>query len=430
MLLLYSTTITARLRYICQFVFESQLGLSCRITDDFDSWSAYTGGKINYSAKTYNGKAYTIIPHPLLFEKNIHEQQTDCFSWEGHPAFFKIQDSDIPFDILAASFFLLSRYEEYLPYQPDLYFRFRHTQSLAFQQGFLNKPIINCWMITFGNQLMNTFQELKPAFQKFRIQITFDIDMAWAYRHKGLLRNIAGFLQKPGLERIKVLSGFQEDPFYNFKLLQTAIEKSELPVIYFFLVAAKRSLYDKNISPQQKSMQSLIRQCSNAAVVGLHPSWQTHEKSSLISSEKKMLEEVSGKRIIHSRQHYIRFQLPDDYEKLIAAGIQHDYSMGYGTVNGFRASVASTFLWYNLIKDETSTLQIHPFCFMDANSYFEQKQTAEETSSELNYYHEVCKAANGIFIPVFHNHLLSASEKMKPWVKLFQSFISQLPPAV
>jgi hypothetical protein len=92
MLLLYSTTITARLRYICQFVFESQLGLPYRITDDFDSWSAYTGGKINYSAKTYNGKAYTIIPHPLLFEKNIHEQQTDCFSWEGHPAFFKIPE--------------------------------------------------------------------------------------------------------------------------------------------------------------------------------------------------------------------------------------------------------------------------------------------------------------------------------------------------
>jgi hypothetical protein len=254
--------------------------------------------------------------------------------------------------------------------------------------------------------------------------------MAWAYRHKGLLRNLAGFLQKPGLERIKVLSGFQEDPFYNFKLLQTAIEKSDLPVIYFFLVAASRSLHDKNIPPQQKAMQSLIRQCSNAAVAGLHPSWQTHEKSSLISSEKKMLEEVSGKQIIHSRQHYVRFQLPGDYEKLIAAGIEHDYSMGYGSINGFRASVASSFLWYNLRKDEASTLQIHPFCFMDANSYFEQKQTAEETSSELNYYYEVCKAVNGIFIPVFHNHMLSATEKMNSWVKLFQSFISQLPQSV
>jgi hypothetical protein len=67
---------------------------------------------------------------------------------------------------------------------------------------------------------------------------------------------------------------------------------------------------------------------------------------------------------------------------------------------------------------------------MDANSYFEQKQTAEETSSELDYYYEVCKAVNGIFIPVFHNHMLSATEKMNSWVKLFQSFISQLPQSV
>ena len=63
-----------------------------------------------------------------------------------------------------------------------------------------------------------------------------------------------------------------------------------------------------------------------------------------------------------------------------------DYSMGYGSINGFRASVASSFYWYDLEKERQTNLRIHPFCFMDANSFYEQRQDPQQTFEELIHY--------------------------------------------
>ena len=135
---------------------------------------------------------------------------------------------------------------------------------------------------------------------------------------------------------------------------------------------------------------------------------------------------MSGQLITISRQHYIRFNLPEDYQKLIKAGITDDYSMGYGSINGFRASVASSFYWYDLKKDEKTILRIHPFCFMDANSFYEQRQDTEQTWAELQYYLSICKAVNGTLITVWHNNFLGSSIEFNGWKDLYEKFIAQV----
>jgi hypothetical protein len=64
--------------------------------------------------------------------------------------------------------------------------------------------------------------------------------------------------------------------------------------------------------------------------------------------------------------------MPGTFQQLINAGIREEYSMGYGSINGFRASVASPFHWYDLERDEQTDLMVYPFCLMDANCFFEQ----------------------------------------------------------
>jgi hypothetical protein len=137
---------------------------------------------------------------------------------------------------------------------------------------------------------------------------------------------------------------------------------------------------------------------------------------------------MSGiKRITVSRQHYIKFNLPQTFQNLIAAGIQDDYSMGYGSINGFRASVASSYFWYDLQNEQQTNLRLHPFCFMDANSFYEQKRNVQQTKQELQHYLNVCKTVNGTMITIWHNDFLGTASKFTGWREIYQTFITSLP---
>ena len=137
--------------------------------------------------------------------------------------------------------------------------------------------------------------------------------------------------------------------------------------------------------------------------------------------------ETAGRKDIQlSRQHYIKLSLPQTYQMLIDAGIDKDYSMGYGSINGFRASVASSFFWYDLGREKITALRVYPFCFMDANSFYEQRQDTSKSLEELLYYLDICKKVNGLFITIFHNNFLGNDEQFAGWKELYTGFISQV----
>jgi hypothetical protein len=159
--------------------------------------------------------------------------------------------------------------------------------------------------------------------------------------------------------------------------------------------------------------------------VGLHPSWQTGDDEELFESELEWMEDVTGRAIIHSRQHYIRFTLPDTFRTLTNLGIQKEFSMGYGTINGFRASVCSSFYWYDLEKDDPTTLMLYPFCFMDANAYYEQKFTPQQAYTELMQYYSTVKKLNGMLVTVWHNSILGTDSAFAGWREMFELFMKE-----
>src|SRR5678809_1103698 len=165
--------------------------------------------------------------------------------------------------------------------------------------------------------------------------------------------------------------------------------------IDFFLVAKEKGKYDKNIDVTNAEFQELVRNISSTYTIGLHPSWASGDFPSLLTKEKASLEQISNQSVSKSRQHYLRFTLPSTYRKLIALELINEYSMGYGSINGFRASIASSYYWYDLRNEEKTKLHIHPFCFMDANSYYEQKFSAEAAFEELMQYYLRIKSVNG-----------------------------------
>ena len=426
MVVIFSQQRSARLNYICDFIFKEQLGVAYAISNDIEWCRQQKDFVINYSNLPLDFAGYKLIPHPLLFEKGITQQNIDCFEINNQPAFFKSIHSDLPFDIFAASFFLLSRYEEYLPHQKDMYGRFSHEESIAYKNGFLDIPLINYWLKKFEASLKEKGNTLLFNSPSFAFLPTYDIDMAWSYRYKGLLRNIFGFISKPSWERLKVLLHLQKDPFDSYEYLDTLHQQYLLQPVYFFLVATAVSRYDKNIAPYRKSMRNLIAKHASKYILGIHPSWKSNRQISMLKKEKKRLEKHTQKTITHSRQHYIKFNLPDTFEKLQKAGIEKEYSMGYGSINGFRASVASSFYWYNLQREMPTHLRIYPFCFMDANSFYEQHQNATAALVELEHYYNECKKTNGLLITIFHNNFFGTAQQFKGWKEMYSQFIAQL----
>ena len=428
MLLVYTEKTSPRLQYICRFIFEELLQTTFSLTLHEESFEAHPGPKINYSDKHFHG-AYHILPHSLLFETGINTQEISCTGIGEELIFFQtaVGTADHSFDIFSAAFYLLSRYEEYLPHEKDLYGRYAHENSMAYQNGFLKIPLVNIWANRFGKKLQTFFPSFIIQDTSFSFQPTYDIDMAWSYRQKGLLRNAAGFIRKPSLGRISALLGIQDDPFDSYDFLDELHAAYGQEPLYFFLVAKENSVYDKNILPENEAMQKLIKAHSEKYRIGLHPSWKSNEQQELLFEEKSTLENISGKPVSFSRQHYIKNDLPQTYQSLIAAGITADHSMGYGSINGFRASTASSFFWYDLSNEKVTALQVRPFCFMDANCFYEQKLSPEDSFDELMHFYFECKKVNGTLITVFHNNFLGSDRSFAGWRELYEKFIAHFP---
>lgn len=425
MLLILAHQSSARLQYICKFIFAETFGLSYSITIDQNGFESYEGPKINYSKLNFP-EAYHIIPHTLLFEKGTAQQNIDCTFEKETVTFFNTPGADHSFDIFSASFYLISRYEEYLPYTQDMYGRYAHENSLAHKEGFLHVPLVNFWLKRLKEKLSGRFPSLKFKSQNFKFLPTYDIDIAWSYKEKGILRNSAGFVKKPSWERLATLFGNNKDPYDSYDFLNALHDENKLKPLYFFLVAKENGRYDKNILPVNKAMKQLIREHAGKYNIGLHPSWKSKDGIQILQNEKNILEAISNAEINSSRQHYIKFALPVTYQHLIKSGITDDYSMGYGSINGFRASVASSYLWYDLSQEKKTTLRIHPFCFMDANCFYEEKLSVDDSYKELLHFYDTCKKVSGTLITVFHNNFLGTDKKFGGWKDLYLRFIAQL----
>lgn len=426
MVLIFTHTITPRLQYISHYIFRELLGVDAVVVNDLQYFNTYTDVKINYSETNVEKNSFQITPVRLLFEDDIRPQKIDCFTVNNSKAFFKTQGSDHPFDVFAAAFYLLTRYEEYLPHNKDAYGRYAHTDSFAFKENCLSIPLINYWAIDLANALQKAYKDFSFQIPLFKFQPTYDIDMAYSYKHKGIRRNIGGFLRSPSIDRIAVLFSRRKDPFDSYQWLNVLHEKYMLKPLYFFLVAEKNGQYDKNILLYKNIMWKLVKFHAKKYILGLHPSWQSGDDHILLSREKKYLEAMSEAAITRSRQHYIRFDLPATYHRLIEAGITAEYSMGYGSINGFRASVANPFYWYDLLKNEQTFLRVHPFCFMDANAFYEEQLSTEQAYESLLQYYSVCKQIGGTLTTIFHNNFLGTGKAFTGWREVYERFIAQL----
>ena len=423
---IYTRTNGPRLKYIAGILLGDILGLTWEIITDKRKVGQHP--VINYSSENIRN-SFKIDPVSLLSENGIRNVETLITYWKDLPVFFQTPTPcDLPFDIFAASFYLVSRYEEYLEYQPDEYGRFSASSSLAYQNGFLMSPVIDLWTKQFAREIIKKYPALAIRRNEYKALLTVDTDQPFAFLGKPLLRHVGGMIYDLTLNtgkaayRYKVVTHEERDPYEVYDYLAEKINGSRSDVKFFFPVGDK-SKYDTNPSWKNKDYRELINRVSAEFNIGLHPSFYASDNFSMLATELDRLTRTSGKEIITSRFHFIRMSAPTSYRHLLKAGITEDYSMGFPDEPGFRAGIARPYMFYDVSEDKQTTLKVVPFQVMDWTLYQYKKLDAGSSEPVINELIDVTRRVGGQFVSLWHNTTLQATQEWKPWRDLFEKTV-------
>ena len=432
-MLVHVPRITDRVLYTFDLVFKQLLGLDFSVTSDVEKFTAYEGPKMVYGPYRL-GDAPFQKAHELLFERHINDQETTSVDFEGVKGLFPVYGKGLlmPFDVFAASFYLVSRYEEYLPQVRDKYGRFQAESTWMFENGLLQKPLVDIWAIAMKNRLIEIYPNLLFKERKFEFVPTYDVDAAWAYKHKGVYRTLGGFFKdlaegnREGLrERHEVLRGKRKDPFDSFDF-QFELQKTfKLKPIYFIL-CGEYDTNDKNISLRKDAFKSLIKRLGDYADVGIHPSFSSYLNLEKLQAEIDGLSEVLHRPLTKSRQHFLRMNLPRSYQKLIELDISDDYTMGFASQAGFRAGIADAFRFFDLENDMATNLWVHPFALMDGTMRDYLNLDVEASLDLAKQLVDEVKAVGGRFIYLTHNETLGGEKRWVGWPEMYRQLLEYI----
>lgn len=408
----YIKEVSPRARWIFKLIFEELLGCQLLLSNDVSAVLSGQYPSLNYSDQELPGIP-TIVPHGLLQEDDIKEQSIKTQRYKDLPVFFSVEGGDFPFDPFAVAFYLVSRYEEHLPFKADTHGRFSYKMSLAHKQGFLHLALVNRLASLIMERISIKYPEAKFPDPKYRFIPTFDIDIAFAHLGKGFVRTygaMAKLMLKGDIReirsRIKTMQGKARDPYDNFDLILEVCAEHQLQPL-FFILAGKPGPHDRNLSTRNIKFAELLKDLSNHSDIGVHPSYGAGNNPTILKKEIDRVESATGNTIDKSRQHYVRLRFPETYDMLIQNGIKEDFSMGYADSPGFRASIASPYYYFNLNENVETDLRVYPFMMMDTTMGDYLELEPEQYLAAVLPVIEEVKACKGTLSGIWHNYAMA-----------------------
>lgn len=367
MLLVYTPAVTPRLGYIFRHIFFRMLDVEISITSSIEKFVSHDGAKISYSEKPL-GKELFFYSSKILFDSGIQDIEIEIFDWNNHPVFFKVPESSgIPFDIFAASFYLLSRYEEYLPHIKDHIGRYEYKNSVAFKNNFLEKPLVDIWVNELKVVINNKFNNLiRKNNSKKKILPIFEVSEPFKFLNKSIfsiifqsLNSIYRFDLRTFFRQILVLINVKKDPFDEYQFIIDFFKKNQLNFISFFRYS-RNSLDAAEVTILSKPYKLLIKNFSDHIYVGLLVSYFAQLNSNIFKKEYKNLKDLIHRKSFRVRLNNGIISLPTIYSDLVNQEVSEDYSMCYNNKIGFRASSSVPFYFYDLVNEVQTKLKVFP----------------------------------------------------------------------
>lgn len=328
-------------------------------------------------------------------------------------------------DIIAATLFMLSRWEETVVPIRDNHDRFPATASVACRQGFLDRPIIDEYGLILQTWLKVLLPDWIPERSSFTVKLSHDIDAVESCLDlRTLARTFAGDLLKrhsprrAGQTLLSRVSPGRDLLYQGIMELAELSERHGLASAFYFMGASRGahdSGYDPSSSTVIRCMEDLARRGHE---IGFHAGYHTLDDPARFAWERSRVQAASNNDEMGGRQHYLRFRVPDTWRMWEQAGMSHDSTLGYAEQEGFRCGTCHPFHPFDIEHDRQLALTEVPLIVMDRTLRQYRGLTPEQGQERILALADRCRRVNGVFTMLWHNS--SLRDEWEPWAAMYR----------
>ena len=332
-------------------------------------------------------------------------------------------------DIIAGAFFMLTRWEEYVNKTRDKHNRFPATESVAYKQGFLDRPIVNEYIEFLWSILMHLGYKGKRKEYKYEMTLTHDVDIPrlwWSF--KDFIKSIGGsLLKRKSISECLMLLKFKlkgKDPFDTFDYLMNISESNNLKSHFFFMSGgtSNKDNFYKVDHPKIKKLIAVIKKRGH--YVGFHPSYNAYNNDTQFKKELLKLKEITKLEITTGREHFLRFENPTTWQIWEDNNMQWDSTMTYHDKPGFRCGVCYEFPVFNILTRKQLNLIEKPLIVMEGSFITYQNISPTMMSDEIQNLVNKVKEFNGNFVFLWHNSAFNIG-KSKKYQHLYKTIVNK-----
>jgi hypothetical protein len=334
-------------------------------------------------------------------------------------------------DILAASFFMLSRYEEAKSEAKDQYGRYPFSASVCSHFNLINYPIVDFYVYVFKYWIEALTGESIRVPHKFRFFCTHDVDFMFHSHPFGKwLGTFLRDLLKLDFSYIKedfvdLFRNYKDDPYFHDLKYLVDIAKKNGNRDIFYLMASRQSFSREGYSLNDKRVRHVIDYLKKQDVeIGLHASYASFAKPALYAKEKEDLEKALGYPVTTIRQHYLRVRAPQSWHIMESAGLETDESYAFSEHEGFRCGTCFDYKVFDLEQDRELDLIERPLIVMDVSLKTYRKLTLAEAQESILRLAGYCRFVQGNFTLLWHN--TSVSRDWHEWGQRLPEIIHEL----
>lgn len=347
----------------------------------------------------------------------------------------KIED----LDIFAACFFMLTRWEEHVNKTRDFHDRFFATESLAYKQDFLDRPIVNEYLEELKEKLLKLDSNLKFKTHESKIFISCDVDQPFDCTVESFIRlfrvgigdivkrkNIKEFVKRIRRYIFNKFDNYKYDENYTFSWYMDVCERAGLKASFYFIPTSKES-QNGCYELQHKKVQELIKYINNRGhEIGVHGSYQTYQDKEKAKKQKIMFDNILeslniSQKVVGNRQHYLRWDSSITPSVLEYAGFKYDTTGSYADRPGFRCGVCYDFSMFDILNRKKLNIKQRPLIVMECSvidaPYMGLGYT-KEALALMKKLKERCLQYNGNFSLLWHNNHFNYPEDKKFFKKL------------
>lgn len=375
------------------------------------------------------------IPLEVIFVKNPFTSEPDVPILFGNEEIV-VEENLITCgnDIFAASYFMLTRWEEFVNPARDIHHRFSAKDSLAYKYNFLDRPIVNEYVEMLWRMLMQLGFVGNRKEREYEFVLTHDVDVLRAYKgYKDLIRNIGGdvFKRKSPFTAFKTLKQYIQvkntkilDPFDTFSWIMDHSESVNVKSRFYFMSGGLTQFDNHYRILDSITLRIIDEVKSRGHIIGFHPSFNAYKDSLQWRKEKEQLEEILGQNVNEGRQHYLRFEAPVTWNIWEENNMQRDLTLSYAEKEGFRCGVCYEFSVFDFLNRKKLRLKEMPLIVMDGSFVTYQKVTSEVMYRTTSCLIETVKKYKGSFVYLWHNSSFNIPSWL-PYQEVYEQIVKE-----